>query len=135
MILLKTALPELHKALYAGLTSYQPLMDVATDVLDDVEEGQVFPYITVGDPVANPWDTKNTIGENLVFTLHIWSQTNSKGQTYQIMNLIHAALSRPQTIGGGFVVVKFEREGQRVFTDIDQTTRHGVMEFRAYVNQ
>lgn len=132
---MQTALMELHKALYAGLTAHQPLMDQVSAVLDDVEEGQAYPYITVGDPVANPWDTKNTIGENIVFTFHIWSQYQGKGETYQIMNFIHEAFSQPLSIDGGFHVFKFERQSQNVFTDIDGTTRHGVMNFRAYVNQ
>lgn len=132
---MRTALLELQKTIYSGLTTYQPLMDVISDVLDDVKEGQVFPYVTIGDPTSNPFDTKNSIGENIVFVLHVWSQTNSKGQTYTIMNLIHEAFSQPLSIDGGFYVFKFERESQTVFTDIDGTTRHGVMNFRAYVNQ
>lgn len=132
---MQTALMELHKAIYAGLTSYTPLMDAISDVLDDVNEGQPYPYVTIGDPVSNPWDTKTSIGENIVFVLHTWSDYQGKGESYTIMNLIHEALSRPQTIGGGFIVVRFERESQSVFTDVDGITRHGVMNFRAYVNQ
>lgn len=132
---MQTALMELHKSLYAGLTSHQPLMDKVSGVLDDVSEGQTFPYITIGDPTSNPWDTKNTIGENITFVLHTWSRYQGKAESYIIMNLIHEALSRPLSIEGGFYVFKFERESQNVFTDVDGETRHGVMNFRAYVNQ
>ena len=132
---MQTALLELHKALYAGLTSHTPLMDVVSDVLDDVDEGQPYPYVTIGDPVANPWDTKTSIGENITFVLHTWSDYDGKAESYRVMNLIHEALSQPLSIEGGFYVFKFERESQNVFTDIDGITRHGVMNFRAYVNQ
>lgn len=132
---MQTVMMELHKSLYAGLTSHQPLMDVISAVKDDVEEGQPFPYVTISEPLAMPWDTKNTIGEEVTITLHVWSIYQGKAETYTVMNLIHEAFSQPLSIEGGFFVFRFQRDQQQVITDIDGETRHGIMRFRVHVNQ
>lgn len=132
---MQTAIKEVHRSIYSALTSYTPLMDKVTGVEDGVDETQRFPYIEIGEPTINPNDTKNTIGENIVFVLHTWSDYNGYGETYDIMNLIYAALTdQPLTMLGGFVVQRIDSEGKNMFKDIDGKTRHGVMNFRVYVN-
>ncbi|WP_180962588.1 DUF3168 domain-containing protein [Salimicrobium jeotgali] len=132
---MQTAIKEVHRSIFKALTSYAPLMEKVTGVLDGVNETQGFPYIEIGEPTINPWNTKNTIGENIVFVLHTWSKYPGYSETYDVMNLIYAAMTeQPLTMLGGFSVKKIESESKNAFKDIDGKTRHGVMNFRVYVN-
>jgi hypothetical protein len=143
---MQTSLSELQKALFARLTSNEALMQKITGVYDFIPEQLVdsatgelkyvaFPYVTIGDPTDTAFDTKNSKGENIVLPIHIWSIYRGKAETYQIINLILAAIyEKPLLLGGGFRLFRMEREQKRVFKDIDNRTYHGVQELRFYIN-
>ncbi|WP_028982838.1 DUF3168 domain-containing protein [Sporolactobacillus terrae] len=141
---MRTALWELQKALLAKLTAYEPLMNKITGVYDDVPQTLInadgsikptaFPYVTITVSSNEDFDTKSSIGENIIFVLHMWSKTMGKKESYDMLNLILAALHTPLSIGGGFSIARYVPNRPTVITDIDGKTKHGILELRYYIN-
>lgn len=139
-----TALWPLQQAIYAALTSYQPLVDKVTGVYDAVPQTLIgsneqviktaFPYVTLGEPTNTPFDTKLSFGENIIFPVHCWSNYSGKKEAYEILNLILGAMSKPLSLDGGFSIVDFQPQRPAVIQDIDGLSWHGIEEFRFYIN-
>lgn len=109
-------------------------MNKVNGVYDYVPEGTEYPYITLGEVTNTAFDTKSSIGENIVFPIHTWSAYKGKIESYKIINLILAALKQPFSLEGGFSVQDISPLRPRVFMDIDGKTYHGVQEIRFYIN-
>lgn len=136
---MQTALPYIQAGFYQVLTSHQPLMDAIEGVFDGVPSEQAFPYVTLGEQTPNPFDTKTSTGEEIVWTLHCWSRYPGRAEAYRILNLMMEAFSSVSlSLGGGFYVVRFERNQSNhatVIEDIDGQTRHGILRVRLWINQ
>lgn len=133
---MRTALEELQRGLFRSLTSHQPLMDKVSGIKDGVEEGQPFPYCTIGEPVVTPTQTKTSTREEIVWVLHCWSQYPGKKEAIEILNLMNQAFTaQPLQLGGGFYVFDFRPNGMRVITDVDGVTRHGILRVRVIIYQ
>jgi hypothetical protein len=131
---MRTALFPLQKAVYTRLSTYQPLLDRITGVFDMVPEGQQLPYCTVGECIVTPSDTKLTVGENILMTIHAWSGYEGKKEVYELLSLMLEALSSAQLSVDGFRLYHFEREQLNVITDIDGLTKHGFIDLRFFIN-
>ncbi|MGG3624397.1 DUF3168 domain-containing protein [Bacillus gobiensis] len=133
---MKTALFELQKALFQRFTNDTALSSkVDGRIYDAVPENTPYPYVSIGEPTNNPFDTKSSLGENIILSVHCWSSYNGKKEAYEILNLILQSLSGPPLqIGGGFKLQDFRREQMNVIIDIDGKTKHGILELRFYIN-
>ncbi len=81
---MRTALPEVQKAIYTALSSHQPLMDKVQAILDDTDADQAFPYVMIGEPTSTPGYTKTSTREDITVVLHCWSTYQGKAEAYQI---------------------------------------------------
>jgi hypothetical protein len=131
---MKTALWPTQVMLYQRLSSDVDLNAKITGVYDEVSSTAVFPYVTIGEQVVNPFKTKNSYGENIVWTLHCWSDYSGKKETYDILSLMLQALSKSPLIVDGFALFNAELEDMQVITDIDGSKKHGILQIRFYVN-
>ncbi|MFT4415322.1 DUF3168 domain-containing protein [Fredinandcohnia humi] len=131
--MVKTSLWPLQEAIFQRLESDLELTQMITGVFDDVEEGQAFPYVTIGEPTMVPFETKMSFGEEITVVLHCWSQYEGKKEAYDILNLMLQALS-PRLQVEGFSVFKTQVEQMTVINDIDNVTKHGIMRIRFYIN-
>lgn len=123
---------ELQTALYQRLVNDTTLMNLVTDVVDHVSEGLTYPYVVIGEPTLNFQDVKITDLSELTVTLHVWcSQNESAGnkQTYQILEAIYEALKYKLNVPG-YKTVKTVPQQPKVFDDIDNVTKHGVITYR-----
>lgn len=123
---------ELQTALYQRLVNDSTLMGLITTVVDHVGKGKTYPYVVIGEPTLTFEDVKLTNLSEMAVTLHIWcNQKESVGnkQTYQILNAIYEALRYRLTVQG-YDVVKTAPQEPRVFDDIDNITKHGVITYR-----
>lgn len=100
-------------------------------VLDDVPQGQAFPYAVIGEDVVTDWSMLDRDGEDIDTTIHVWSRYAGKKEAKLLMATIKAALhERPLTVAGQhLVVLRFTFE--TLFLEPDGKTRHGVLRFRA----
>lgn len=131
---MQTALLELQKALFARLTSNAELMEVVKGVYDYVPEQTSFPYVSLGEVTNTAFDSKTSIGENIVWPIHTWSMYRGKAESYQIINLILAALKEPLPIGGGFSMQSMQPLRPIVIKDAVSSAYHGIQEIRFYIN-
>lgn len=133
--MLKTALWPIQQALYTRLSTDTALMQKVTGVYDEVGEGVLFPYVTIGEPTMTPFETKSTYGENVTWVLHCWSQYSGKKQAYEILNLMMQAITKEPFVIDGFSLLRVNVEpNMQVITDIDGTTKHGILRLRFHIN-
>jgi len=132
---MKTSLWELQKALFLRLSQDDDLTNRVSGVFDDVDKNTPCPYVTIGEPIVSPFETKTSFGENMTIVIHCFSQYNGKKEAYDILNLIMASLSKsPLRLGGGFSLVDFRLDRLQVITDSDGTTKHGILSVRYWIN-
>lgn len=140
---MQTSLFELQKAIFQRLANDTALMKLAKGVYDYVPEellredgtagSALFPYVTLGEVTNVEFDTKTSFGENIVFTIHTWSIYKGKAESYQLANLIMAALKQPLSLGGGFKIARYEAPRPRVIKDAASNSYHGILEPRFYI--
>ncbi len=126
---IQTAMFELQKGIFSRLSSDPSILDKVTGVFDAVEEGQGFPYITIGEPTMLPFNTKQKFGEELAIVIHVWSIYDGKKEAIDIINLcLNSLVSRLDL--DGFTIEKVEVDNIRVFDDIDSALRHGTLRMK-----
>lgn len=123
---------ELQTALYQRLVNDTTLMSLVTDVVDHVDEGLTYPYVVIGEPSLVFEDIKVADVSVLSATLHVWCSKevySGNGRTYQILNAIYEALKYKLNLQG-YEVVKTAPQEPKVFDDIDNLTKHGVITYQ-----
>lgn len=138
------ALPfrELQKAVYQRLTNDGPLKSLlAVDedngyygVYDYVTEETPFPYIVIGEPSMNlekEVKVEDIVEETLL--LHVWHNQQTSGivgnrVVYDILSAIHSALAF-ELVLQNYKVMRVTPSQPRVFDDIDNIRKHGVITF------
>jgi Protein of unknown function (DUF3168) len=134
--LIETALWPLQKVLFQRWSNDTDLMQKITGVFDHVPTDQTFPYITIGEPLVTPNETKTSYWEEIPWTHHVWSQYSGKKEAYDIMSLMLKSLSsQPLSLEGGFFLLRFKPEQLQVITDIDNRTYHGILRIRYHIHK
>jgi hypothetical protein len=126
---IQTAMLELQTKLYERLSLDPMLSEKVEGVFDYVEEGQVFPYVTIGEPTMVPFNTKQTFGEELSIVIHSWSTYTGKKESYEILNLCLAALAIRMVLTG-FYIKKVDVDQIRVIDDADPRIKHGILRMK-----
>lgn len=96
-----------------------------------------FPYVTIGDDTLSPFDTDDTLGMSATVTLHVWSRTDGKKQTKEILGLIYDALNRQAASlsAAGYRFVDCLHEFTEIIEEVDGKTRHGVCRYRVLMEK
>lgn len=95
----------------------------------------VFPYISFGEAVVTPNDTKTSVGTNHLVVVNTWtnSTTAGRGQVKQIQDQIHLALHNKE-LAVGAATARLYCESHRVMSDPDQAgVQHGVTQVRVHI--
>lgn len=127
---------ELQLGLYNKLAADLPLMALVTAVYDnppqqdDPESNVPFPFLTISDSTAQPWDTDTEVGSDVTFTVHVWSRASHALEAKQIQGAIYQALHRDTISVTGYTVIGIDLVNQTVERDPDGITRHGIQDFR-----
>lgn len=135
---MQSALFPFHKALVERCNSDEALMEVITGLHEEyVPEGTKLPYVIVGEPNADTVLLRNAKYQPITFTFHVWSQSPSKMETYDIQNKLTAALTRsPLKVEGRFLLRRFRILGETVVADADgNALMHGILRIRAQIFQ
>lgn len=88
------------------------------------------PYVAIGNPTLTDWGTKEFDGEEITFTLHVWSSYNGKQEVYEIFKLILEVFGEPIELGDGFDLDFQRREYMDVVEDNLTGQKHGVIRLR-----
>lgn len=133
--MLKTALWPLQEALFKRLSEDEALNAKVQGVFDEVGEDQLYPYVTIGDPTVNPFETKTSYGEDIPWVLHCWSRYTGKKECMEILNLMLQAITKEPFVIEGFSLLRVKIDpNMQVLTDIDNVTKHGILRVRFIIN-
>jgi hypothetical protein len=140
----KSPINALQKVVVARLKGDSALVALLANraaVYDQPPEGDVKPYVRVGDFLSTPDNTHDTIGRNIVMTLHIWTKRrgNKEGQDIaaRIVELLdhQTAVLDPLLQAEGHKMISIRNEFDQSLTDPDPEIRHHVLRFRVATAQ
>lgn len=128
-----SALWPVQQALVTKLRASSALMAKARAVVDDVSDGQEYPYVVVGDGTEIPFDTMDRAGKEVAATIHIWSQYAGFKEALEILGIINALLDRRDLAVTGYGTVGMQFSNSQTLRDPDGVTRHVVARYRIIV--
>lgn len=126
------------------ITLLAPIKDVtpATPaVVDQPPEGQLKPYIRVGDHLSIPDNDHTSFGREVTETLHVWTKERSSKPGQQIADAITASLDHRVAefsallAADGHKCVSIRQEFDQALEDPDPQIRHHVVRFRIQTQQ
>jgi len=116
-------------AIYGVLTALVP----AIVVYDQVPDAAAMPYVVIEDIAEYPDETLVSQGRRCIVALHTWSRYSGAMEVQEIIDwMIDALHHQPLTITG-WHHVDTRLETSIVLRDPDGITRHGVTQFRIWV--
>lgn len=123
-----------QQAVYSALSNASALTSqlAAGDdsIFDHVPEDSAFPYITIFETTAQPFDTQVGNGMDMIIGIHSWSRYRGEKEIKNIMAAVYDALhDTALTITGHTHILTRFLNSQAVM-DPDGLTRHGVQQFR-----
>ena len=122
---------ELQQAIYTALTGDSTLMGMIQGVHDHVPQGQVFPYVTIGEATARDWSAVGLNGIETTLILNVWSRARGRKQAKQIMAEIHRILHDADLTVTGHALADLRFEFSETTLDPDGLTYHGITRYRA----
>ncbi|HEY4193855.1 MAG TPA: DUF3168 domain-containing protein [Mesorhizobium sp.] len=128
---------DLQKTLFealAGDNALAALLDGAK-IFDHAPADVRFPYITFGRTSVYDWSTDTDSGTEQLFTLHIWSKAKGKKETLDIMEAVRARLDDGSLALDQHHLVSLRFEYAESRYDDDQSVHHGLLRFRAVIEQ
>src|SRR5690606_13685786 len=131
----KWALWPVQRAVYQRLTSHAPLMARVTGVLDDVPEGQPFPYVTLGEWTEIPRLAFGEDGSETTATLHVWSRYRGWKECSEIVALMNEVLDDAELEVEGYRTVLVVYDSSTAIRDTDGMPRHMVDRYRLILEE
>jgi hypothetical protein len=120
-------------ALYAALTAYAPLQALLGTPLrlyDHVPHDAVFPFMTLGEMQAEPFDTLDHNGMAQRVTLHVWSRARGRKESKVILDALYQRLHQGSLTITGQKLLLCRFAGAEVALDDDGLTYHGLAQYR-----
>jgi hypothetical protein len=136
-----SAIRLIQEALVTVLVADTTLMDLVDDVVNDVVDGQAYPYVQVSHAHEKPWHTfggrTTGIGWQVIVRLHIYSRYEGDDQALRILERMVTVLNFATLTVTGYTSVCCEYLTGRVLVqDVDKIeTRHIPAEFKVTVHQ
>lgn len=124
---------DLQKAVYAVLdaAAIAGVTRIVDARITDPADSD-FPFVEIGELQSIQDDVSCHDGTQDIFDIHVWSRYRGQREVKEIMGGIHAALHDTTLTVSGLASCFALAEGQRVLTDPDGLTRHGVVTIRIY---
>lgn len=122
-----------QKAIYSVLTGDATLMTMVEGVYDFVPQDAAYPYITLGDAMAEDVSTLSQAAYQLRLQIHIYSRAKGRKEIYDIMQRVHGLLhnATPSVTGYDVVGLRFQRSDAALAAGGDGY--HGRMVFSVLV--
>ncbi|MBT2599086.1 DUF3168 domain-containing protein [Oceanobacillus sp. ISL-73] len=134
---METALWPLQQAIYKRLSEDTDLQEIITGVYDQVDKDTPFPYVTIGEPLVTPFETKTSYSENIPWVLHCYSKSLGKRESMLILNQMLKALTKQPFHVDGFKVIRFKIDpNMRVINPADVGFPYqGILNVRFYIEK
>lgn len=128
--MIKTSLLPLQIALF------KRLKETGYKVFDYVEHSTEYPYLVVGTPETKEFITKTNFGEEVIFTIHAWSNYKGKKECYEMLDSALKTISKKHLeLNEEFKIFKTEMLTLTVIDDIDGRTKHGILRLKFYIKE
>ena len=125
---------DMQKAIWAKLTGDAPLMAKITGVFDQPPQGEVFPYIVIGEDTAEEWGDDAESGFDVESAIHVWGRSHrGRSEVKGIQADIHRLLHRQLLTVTGAHTIETETVLTESFRDPDGLTYHGVTRIRVII--
>lgn len=122
-----------QEALFNALSADAPLQALLGSPMrlyDHVPPDAVFPFVTLGEMQAEPFDTFDHDGMAQLVTLHVWSRQRGRKESKAIMDALYQRLHHGAlTISGRQLVLCRFLEAEALLED-DGLTYHGVARYQ-----
>lgn len=94
-----------------------------------------FPYATIGDAEASPFDNDSDLGAYVDTDVHVWSRYKGRKEVDEALDEIYGLLHRASLSAAGYKIVDCLFTFSDVFVEQDGQTRHGVIRFRLTIQE
>ncbi len=119
------ALWDIQKGIYSALTAVSPAI-AGGRVFDHAPQTVVFPWVEIGESIAEETDVDGADGTSETVTLHVWSRESGQSEAKQIMSEIKAALHKQSLTVSGRTALAWWG-GSLTRKDPDGITHHGII--------
>lgn len=116
----------------AALTSQ--LADASASIFDHVPANTAFPYITITDCAARPFDTQQYAGIEAIITIDSFSRAAGSQALRQITAALHDALHNKDFEIDGHTLLLCQAQDTLITQDTDGETYMGRQRFRLLVD-
>lgn len=127
----------LQQAVFERLTGDTALMAKVSEVYDgfpDLERNPAkFPFITIGDTNSNSFNTFEHMGEEVFFSIHIWSRYKGYKEGLEITGDIQRLLPQQTLEVSGFGDVPCYFDSSDTMRDVDGITRHIILRYKFHI--
>lgn len=113
----------------AGVTAL-----VGNRIYDRVPQNTQFPYISIGEFQTVDDGAECVDGVEVFADLHVWSRSAGQVQAKQIASAIRRVIHDQAFPVAGFNLVDIRHRDTRFLQDPDGETTHGVITFRALID-
>jgi len=94
-----------------------------------------FPYATIGEASAEPFDNDTTLGAYVDATVNVWSRYKGRKEVDTALDAIYGLLHRASLTASGYRIVDSLFSFSDVLNESDGQTRHGVIRFRITIQE
>lgn len=103
-----------------------------------VPQDQPHPYLTIGDMTSVPWGTMRRNGEQIVSTVHIWTQSNTEEgfeDAHAILNRVNQLIGDAAMTVSGYVLARSLYERYQTVSDPDPKIQHIAAAYRVWLQE
>lgn len=124
---------ELQKAVYLTLCDDAALRAKlgGAKIYDHIPVAASFPYVTFGQTAVYDWSTDTELGDEHLFTIHVWSRAGGRKQVLEIMDLISARLTLEALTLNHHRLVNLTLQFSQARNDDERDGYHGLLRYRA----
>ena len=124
----------MQQAIFAKLSGDAALTAKITGVFDQPPQGEVFPYVVIGEDTAEEWGDDAESGFDVESTIHVWGRSHrGRSEVKGIQADVHRLLHRQLLTVTGAHTVETAMELTDSFRDPDGLTYHGVQRVRVII--
>ncbi len=103
-------------------------------VYDVVPDPPAYPFVLVGDDAAKDWSTSESHGEDVVITIHVWSQDSGREELKTLQGQIYNALHDQNLAVSGYSVAALVFVSSESVFDEEKAALHGISKFRCLLS-
>ena len=94
-----------------------------------------FPFATIGDADAEPFDNDTDLGAYVYAEIHVWSRYKGRKELDEALDEIYAIMHRAELSETGYKIVDSLFNSSDVFLEQDGLTRRGIIRFRLTIQE